>query len=116
MTGSSNISYAPGTWQMPLVGPEEPVLNESLQTTPGIVEAGQEEVIMVDDVQPESAEKHPSSQPQEYFSAPRCVFESACWDRHAIAPGFSSLTPRFSSRGTFEEQSDTRVGTSVFSC
>jgi hypothetical protein len=58
------------------VGAEEPALNESPQSTSGIVAADEEgvEIIMVDDARPEPPEKRPASQPQEYSDAPGCVF------------------------------------------
>jgi hypothetical protein len=78
MAGPSNASYTPGAQCLDLTGPEEPAVDESLQSTPGVVEAdGGVEVIMVDDPQPERAEKRPASQLQECSNEPRCVLQSA---------------------------------------
>jgi hypothetical protein len=58
------------------VGVEEPALNESPQSTSGMVAADEEgvEVIMVDDARVEPPEKRPATQPQEYSGAPKYVF------------------------------------------
>lgn len=76
IAGPSNVSYASGTRCMHAVGAEEPALNESPQSTSGIVSPDEEgvEIIMVDDARLEPPEKRPASQPQEYSGAPGYVF------------------------------------------
>lgn len=78
MAGPSNTSYTPGAQCLNLMGSEEPSVDESLQSTPGVVEADEGvEVIMVDDPQPEHAEKRPAGPPEECSGEPRCVLFSA---------------------------------------
>lgn len=77
MAGPSNVRYAAGAHRVNRAIPEEPTVDESLQNTPGVVEAdeGGVEIIMVDDSQPKRVEKRSISQPQE-CSEPRCVLQS----------------------------------------
>ncbi|XP_021913243.1 uncharacterized protein LOC110826686 [Zootermopsis nevadensis] len=72
MAGPSNPSYAPSPQCLNLTGPEKPPMNESLQSTPDVVEAdeGGVEVIMVDDPQPQRGEKRQAGKPQECTDEP----------------------------------------------
>lgn len=86
MAGPSNPSYAPSPQCLNLTGPEKPPMNESLQSTPDVVEAdeGGVEVIMVDDPQPQRGEKRQAGKPQECTDEPRCVTVSI-WSRRTVA-------------------------------